>query len=53
MRGCFDSSVGVVITCVIEFAVVYCLQSVSVLLILCIFILICFGCTSVRTTVTE
>ena len=48
MCGCFDSYVGVLVICVLVF--LYC---VFVLFRLCIFILICFVCTSVRTTATD
>ena len=44
---CFDN----MCTCI--FCVLYCLHCVFVLFPLCIFILICFVCTSVRTTATE
>jgi len=48
MCGCF----GNMCTCI--YRVLYCLYCVSFLLFrLCIFILICFVCTSVRTTATE
>jgi uncharacterized Tic20 family protein len=53
MRGCFDSSVDVLVICVIEFTVLYCLYCVFVLFRLCIFTLICFVCASVRASVTE
>jgi len=46
MRGCF----GKMYTCI--YCVLYCLYCVFVLFRLCIFI-ICFVCTSVRTTATE
>ena len=42
---------GNVRTCI--YCVLYCLYCVFVLFRLCIFILICFVCTSVRTTATE
>ena len=45
--GCF----GNMCTCV--YCVLYCLYCIFVLFRLCIFILICFVCTSVRTTATE
>jgi hypothetical protein len=47
MCGCFDSSVGVFI-CVLVFIILYCLYCVFVLFRLCIFVLICFVCTSVK-----
>ena len=40
MCGCFDSSVGVLVICVIEFTVLYCLQCVFVFFRLCIFLLV-------------
>jgi len=45
--GCF----GNMCTCI--FCVFYCLYCVLVVFRLCIFILFCFVCTSVRTTATE
>ena len=45
--GCF----GNMCTCI--YRVFYCLYCVYVLFRLCIFILICFVCNSVRTTATE
>jgi hypothetical protein len=45
--GCF----GNMCTCI--YCVLYCLYCVFVLFCLCIFILICFVCTGVRTTATE
>jgi len=47
MCGCF----GNMYACI--YCVLYCLYCVFVLFRLCIFILICFVCTSVRTTATE
>ena len=47
MCGCF----GNVCTCI--YCVLYCLYCVFVLFRLCIFILICFVCTGVRTTATK
>ena len=47
MCGCFRN----MCTCI--YCVLYCLYCVFVLFRLCIFILICFICTSVRTTATE
>jgi hypothetical protein len=44
--------VGVLVICVLVFTVLYCLYCVFVLFGLCIFILICFACSSVRTTAT-
>jgi len=49
MCGCFDICVGVLVICVLVFTV-FC---VFVLFRLCIYILTCFVCTSVRTTATE
>jgi hypothetical protein len=49
MWGCFDSCVGVLVIRV--FCIFLC--CVYVLFRLCIFILIYFVCTSVRTTATE
>ena len=45
---------GVLVICVLEFTV-FCIVCTlfSVLFRLCIFILICFVCTGVRTAVTE
>jgi hypothetical protein len=45
--------VDVLVTCVCIYCVLYCLYCVFVLFRLCIFILICFVCTSVRTTASE
>ena len=42
---------GNMCTCI--YCVLYCLYCVFVLFRLCIFILICFVCTGVRTTATE
>ena len=61
--GCFNlfcnvwvrvSCVGVLVICIVPFTVfcVFC-TVFFVLFRLCIFILICFVCTSVRTTATE
>jgi hypothetical protein len=47
MCGCF----GNMYTCI--YCVLFCLYYVFVLFRLCIFILICFVCTGVRTTATE
>ena len=47
MCGCF----GNISTCI--YFVLYCLYCVFVLLRLCIFILNCFVCTSVRANATE
>jgi len=47
MCGCFGNM------CVCIYCVLYCLYCVFLLFRLCIFILICFVCTSVRTTATE
>jgi len=47
MCGCFDNCMGVLVR------VCTCICCVFVLFRLCIFILICFVCTSVRTTATE
>jgi len=49
---CFDNCVGVLVICVLVFSVFYIVYCVLVLFRLCIFILICFVCTSVRTTTT-
>ena len=54
MCGCF----GNMCTCIYYvlycfYCVLYCLYCVFVLFLLCIFILICFVCTSVRTTATD
>jgi len=43
----------VIIMCTCIYCALYCLYSVFVLFRLCIFIVICFVCTSERTTVTE
>jgi hypothetical protein len=55
--GCFDSCVSVLVTYVDVlvriYCVLYCLHCVFVLSLLCVFILICFVYTSVRTTATE
>jgi len=54
MWGCSDDCMGVLVICILVFTVfLYFLYCVSVLFRLCIFILICFVCTSVRTTATE
>ena len=54
MCGCFDSSVGALVICVIEFTVLYCSHCVFLFFFrLYIFILICFVCASVRTSVTK
>ena len=47
MCGCFGNTYTLI------YCVLYCLCCVFVLFRLCIFILICFVCTSVRTTATE
>jgi hypothetical protein len=47
MWGCFDSCVGVLVICVLAFTVFF------LFFRLYIFILICFVCTSVKTTATE
>jgi hypothetical protein len=39
--------------CTCIYCVLYCLYCVFVLFNLCVFILICFACTGVRTTATE
>ena len=55
MRGSFDNYAGVLVICVLLFTVfffIFC-AVFFVLFGLCIFILICFVCTSVRTIVTE
>jgi len=47
------SLVGVLVICVLVFTVfLYCLYCVFVVFRLCVFILICFVCTGVRTTAT-
>ena len=48
----FDNFVGVLVICVLVFTV-FCLFGVFVLFRLCIFIIIFFVCTSVRTTATK
>ena len=53
MWGCFDNSVGVLVTCICIYPVLYCFYIVFVLFRLCIFILICFVSTSVSITATE
>jgi hypothetical protein len=45
--GCFGN------LCTCNYCVLYCWYCVFVLFRLCLFILICFVCTSVRTTATE
>ena len=53
MCGCFGNCVGALVICVLVFSV-FCI--VSTVLLYCFvyvyFILICFVCTSVRTTAT-
>ena len=44
--GCFDNCVGNMCTCI--YCVLYCVYCVFVLFHLCVFILICFVCTSVK-----
>jgi len=52
MCGCFDNCVGVLVICVLVFTVFCIVCTVFfVSFRLCIFILICFVCTSVRTSV--
>jgi multisubunit Na+/H+ antiporter MnhG subunit len=52
-RTCFTKR-GVLVTCLLVFTVFCIVCTVFfVLFRLCIFILICFVCTSVRTTATE
>jgi hypothetical protein len=51
--GRFGNCVGVLLTCVLVFTLLYCLYCVFALFRLCTFILICFVCTGVRTTATE
>jgi len=54
MWGCFDNCVGILLICVLVFTVLCIVCTVFfVLFRLCIFILICFVSTSVRTTATE
>ena len=48
---CMSVCFGNMCTCI--YCVLYCLYCVFVLFSLCIFILICFVCTNVRTTATE
>ena len=50
MWGCFNNCVGVLVICVLVFTVFGTVYTVFVLFRLCISILICFVCTSVRTT---
>jgi len=52
--GCFDNCVPVLLLCVLVFTV-FCIVFTSffVLFRLCIFVLFCFVCTSVRTSATE
>jgi hypothetical protein len=50
---CFDNCVGVLVICVLEFIVLYCLYCVSVLVRIRILTPFSFVCTSVRTTVTD
>jgi len=52
--GCFDNYVGVLVICVLVFTVFCIVCTVFFVLFgLCVFILIGFVCTSVRTTATE
>ena len=54
MWGWFENCVGVLVMCVLVFTVFCIVCTVFfVLFRLCIFILICFVCTGVRTTATE
>jgi hypothetical protein len=56
MCGCFDNFVGVLVIhgiCTCIYCVLYCVYCVLLLFHLCILILICLFCTSVRTTATE
>ena len=54
MWACFDNCVGVLVIYVLVFTVFRIVCTVLFLLFrLCIFILRCFVCTSVRTTATE
>jgi len=48
MCGCFENCVGVLAICVLVFTLLYCVYCVFVLFRLCIFILTCFVCTSVK-----
>jgi len=50
---CLHSCGGVLLICVIVYTVLYCLYCVFVLFRLCIFNLICFDYTTVRTTAAE
>ena len=53
MCGCFDNCVVVLVICVLVFTVFCIVCTVFVVLFrLCIFILICFVCTNIRTTTT-
>ena len=47
MSGCFGNM------CTFIYCVLYCLYRILILFRLYVFILICFVCTSVRTTATE
>jgi len=54
MCGCFDNCVDVLVIRVLVFPVFCIVCTVFLVLFrLCIFILICFDCTGVRTTATE
>ena len=53
MNGCLDNCVGVLVLCVIVLTVFCIVCTVFLVLFrLCIFILICFVCTSESTTAT-
>jgi len=54
MCGCFNNGVGVLVIYVLVFTV-FCIFCTAFFFYfrLCTFILICFVCTSVRTTATE
>ena len=51
--GVFDNCVGVLVICVLVITVLTIVCTVFLLFRLYIFILVCFICTSVRTTATQ
>ena len=53
MWGWFDNCVGVSVICVLYLLCFYCLYCVFILLLLCMFRLIIFICTTIRTTATK
>ena len=53
MCVCFDNCVGVLVICVLVFTVFCIVCTVFCIVSLCIFMLIFFVCTSVRTTAIE